>query len=113
MGLVVLVPIYFLVLFVIYFGDEEREYRLCQPEGGPCATAVGGVFDIEEKEPRAVLGLGLEADGEPAGGGVWRALGPDGGVNANDGGGGRGVGEVLGELAEIGEIGVRGWAWLA
>ena len=71
------------------------------------------MFDVEEEEARPVLGPGLEADGEPAGGGVRRTLGPDGGVDADYGGGGRGVGQVLGELAEIGEIGVRGRGWLA
>ena len=57
------------------------------------------MLDVEEEQARPVLRLGLEADREAAGGGVGDGAGPDGSVHADYGGGGRSVGEVLGDVS--------------
>lgn len=57
-----------------------------EPEGGPGGAAVGGVLDVEEEEAAVPRGLGGDADGEAACGGVGLVAGADGGVYAEDGG---------------------------
>lgn len=56
------------------------------------------MFDIEEKKAWPVLSLGLEADGEATSGCIGIGAGPDCRVDADESGGFRGVGEVLGVL---------------
>jgi hypothetical protein len=76
---------------------------LGQPQSRPRRTPVRGVLHVEEEETRAVLGLGLEAHREAAGGGVGLVARSDGRVDLDDGGGFGGVGKVLGSglLADI------------
>lgn len=72
-----------------------------EPEGGPGRAAVGRVDDVEDEEARVVLVFGGEAGGVAAGGGVGFGV-----VDAEDGAGGGGKGEVhLGGLLGVGVAG--------
>lgn len=72
---------------VVWIGEPERR---------PSAAADGSVLYVEDEEPVGVLCFGAYAHGEAAGGGVGVGVGGYGCVNAQDGAGGAGVGQVEG-----------------